>query len=179
MLPASTAWWGCALPHTRADCELCLQTAQLPATAFRPLLPHQGYQDVQLGWLPGARASPQLMSLLSLQPAHSLLCAGFVTQATWARGLANWCEQYYLFSDLWEWRSDGCEKSLPPFLPPSQACGEVLTGLVSCHLCLGYPAIACTARASARLMALGQLASMVRTAVKYLLSACGATAPGM
>lgn len=129
--------------------------------------------------VPGVRANPQLMSLLSLQPAHSLLCAGFVTQATWARRLANWCEQYYLFSDLWEWRSDSCEKSLPPFLPPSQACGEVLTGLVSCHLCLGYPAIACTARASARLMALGQLASMVRTAVKYLLSACGATAPGM
>lgn len=170
----------CPTPEQMAAVN-CLQTAQLPATAFQPLLLHRGYQEVQLGWLPSVRArgNPQLMSLLPLQPAHSLLCAGFVTRAAWPHGLANWGEQYYLFSDLWEWRSDGCEESLPPFLPPSQACGEVLTGLVSCHLCLGYPAIAGTAKASARLMALGQLASVVRSAVKYLLSACGATAPGM
>lgn len=151
--------------------------AQLPAPAFPPGVP--GGTGGMAPRCQGRGLNPQLMKLLSLQPAHSLLCAGFVTRAAWPRRLANWCEQYYLFSDLWEGRSDGCEKSLPPFLPRSQACGEVLTGLVLCHLCLGYPAIACTAKASARLMALGQLASVVKSAVKYLLSACGATAPGM
>jgi len=103
----------------------------------------------------GLRANPQLGSLLSPQPAHSSLCAGFAAQAAGPRGLANWCEQCYLFSDLREWRPDGSEKPVPPSLLPSQACGEVLTGLVSCHLWLGYPATACTTKTSARLMTLG------------------------
>lgn len=32
----------------------------------------------------GRGLNPQLMKLLSLQPAHSLLCAGFVTRACMA-----------------------------------------------------------------------------------------------
>lgn len=83
-------------------------------------------------------------------------------------GLTNRCEQYYLFSDLWEWRPDGSEKSLLPSLLPSQACREVLTGLVLCHLCLSYPAIACTTKASARLMAVGSWLQWV----KVLLNIC-------
>lgn len=85
----------------------------------------------------GARANLQLESLFSLQPVHGSLCAGFAAWAAWPRVLANWYEQYYLFSDLWEVRPDGSEKSLPPSLLPSQGCREVLTGLVLCHLCLG------------------------------------------
>lgn len=44
----------------------------------------------------------------------------------------------------------------------------MLTGLVLCHLCLGYPAIACKAKANARLMALGTWPQWL----KVLLNIC-------
>lgn len=110
----------------------------------------------------GAQANPQLGSL---QATLSSLHAALLHRP---RGLANWCEQCYLFSDLWERRPAGSEEPLPPSLLPFQVCGEVLTGLVLCHLCLGYPAIACTTKASARLTALGSWPQWL----KVLLNIC-------